>query len=90
MPRKRNHIIDALQSIAAAQAELAETVGKHGKIIESQGKDIAALEKKVMELRNNAIQAEVTSGVPTKDVAMKYGVTPARVSQIAPRKSTPN
>ncbi|RYD96598.1 MAG: hypothetical protein EOP50_06475 [Sphingobacteriales bacterium] len=83
---KKNHILDALKSIAAAQEELQKTVETHSKIIDSQGRDIANLEKKVMELRNNAIQAEVASGVPSKDVAWKYGLTPARVAQIAPRK----
>jgi DNA-directed RNA polymerase specialized sigma subunit len=87
---KKNHILEAVKSIAAAQLELTETVQKHGKIIESQGRDIAELEKKVMELRNNAIQAEIANGVPTKTVADKYGVTSSRVSQIAPRKLTLN
>lgn len=86
MGRKRNHILDAVKSIAAAQAELEETVKKHGKIIESQGLDIAELERKVLELRNNAILAEVANGIPTKEVAQKYGISSARVSQIAPRK----
>lgn len=82
-----NHILDALESIAHAHHELAQTVSNHGKIIESQGKDIAALELRVMDLRNSAIQAEVASGVPTKHVAEKYGVSSARVSQIAPRRN---
>jgi Mg2+ and Co2+ transporter CorA len=83
----KNHILDALNSIAKAQAELEQKVDNHSKIIQSQGQDIAALEVKVMELRNSAIQAEVANGVPTKNVAGKYGVTPSRVSQIAPRKT---
>jgi DNA-directed RNA polymerase specialized sigma subunit len=88
---KKNHILEAVKSIAAAQLELTATVQKHGKIIDSQGHDIAMLERKVMELRNNAIHAEVANGVPTKDVAEKYGVTSSRVSQIAPRsKATLN
>ena len=84
---KKNHILNAITSIAAAQAELEKKVSNKTKIIDSQGFDIAELEKKVMELRNNAICAEVASGVPTKDVAKKYQVSAARVSQIAPRKS---
>jgi Mg2+ and Co2+ transporter CorA len=83
----KNHILNAIESIAKAHKELATTVSSHGKIIESQGKDIAALEQKVMELRNSAMQAEVANGVPTKDVAEKYRLTPARVSQIAPRRN---
>ena len=87
MSRKKNHILSAIDSIAQAHQELERTVSNHGKIIESQGKDIAALEQKVMELRNSAIQAEVANGVPTKSVAEKYGVSSARVSQIAPRRN---
>lgn len=87
MSRKSNHILNALESIAKAHEELAKTVATHGKIIESQGQDIAMLEQKVMELRNSAIQAEVANGVPSKTVADKYGVSSARVSQIAPRRS---
>jgi len=86
----KNHILEAVKSIAAAQAELDKEVKKHGKIIDSQGKDIAMLEMRVMELRNNAIQAEVSNGVATKDVAVKYGVSSARVSQIAPRRQMMN
>lgn len=87
MNKKKNHILSAIESIAHAHQELERTVSNHGKIIESQGKDIAALEQKVMELRNSAIQAEVANGVPTKSVAEKYGVSSARVSQIAPRRN---
>lgn len=88
MSRKKNHILDAVKSIAAAQAELEREVRQHGKILQSQGQDIAVLEERLMELRNNAIQAEIANGVSTKDVAAKYGVSSARVSQIAPRRSS--
>ena len=86
MGRHKNHIIDAPNFIAKAQSELAKTVDKHSLIIESQGQDIAALEQRVMELRNSAIQAEIANGSPTNAVANKYGVSSARVSQIAPRR----
>ena len=84
---KKNHILSALESIAQAHQELERIVSNHCKIIESQGRDIAALEQKVMGFRNSAIQAEIANGVPTKHVAEKYGVSSARVSQIAPRKN---
>ena len=45
MSRKKNHILSAIESIAQAHQELERTVSNHGKIIESQGKDIAALEQ---------------------------------------------
>lgn len=84
---KKNHILDAITSIAAAQAEVEKKVANHAKIIDSQGLNIAELERNVMELRNNIICAEVASGVPTKDVAKKYKMSAARVSQIAPRRN---
>jgi Mg2+ and Co2+ transporter CorA len=81
-----NHILNALESIVKAQREIDERVTKHDKILESQGRDIASLERQVLELRNKAIQAEITNGQRTDDVAKKYGVTSARISQIAPRR----
>lgn len=87
MAKKENHILNALESIAKAQKELQSKVETHDKIIMSQGQDIARLEKQVMELRNQAIRAEVSSGERSDAVAKKYGVTAARVAQIAPRKS---
>lgn len=84
--KQKNHILDALNSIAKAQQELSQRVDTHDKIIESQGRDIARLEKQVLELRNQAIQAEIAVGERTDTVAKKYGLSSARVSQIAPRK----
>lgn len=85
MARTKNHLLNAVKSIAAAQEELEKTVATHAKILDNQGQEIASLERQVMSLRNAAIQAEVAAGAPTKFVAEKYGVSPGRVSQIAPR-----
>ena len=85
MARTKNHLLDAVRSIAAAQAQLENTVAAHAKILDNQGVEIAELERQVMRLRNAAIQAEVSAGAPTKFIAEKYGVSPGRVSQIAPR-----
>lgn len=79
-------MLKALQSIAAAQQELERTVNRHGKIIESQAEQLVSLERQVMELRNRAIRAEIASGKSTKVVAERYELSPARVSQIAPRR----
>lgn len=51
---------------------------------------INELQETVDELRNSAIRGEVASGQKTKDVAGKFGITPARVSQIAPRRKYSN
>ncbi|PJI45909.1 MAG: hypothetical protein CTR55_27135 [Pseudomonas sp.] len=86
MPKKQNYVLVALEAVAKAQQELNAKVDKHEKIIESQGQDIARLEKQVMQLRNQAIQAEIASGERTDATAAKYGVSSSRVAQIAPRK----
>lgn len=49
-------------------------------------KRINTLQETVDNLRDSAIRGEVASGQKTKDVAKKFGVTSARVSQIAPRR----
>ncbi|EFD8929826.1 hypothetical protein RCT21_00070, partial [Escherichia marmotae] len=60
-------------------------IDNHQKIIDSQGRDIAALEKQVIELRNAAIRAEIRAGERTDIVAQRYSLSSSRVSQIAPR-----
>lgn len=87
MARKIDHLKKAMESMIAAQADMEKTVSGHSKILQSQGQDIAKLEQQVMQLRNHAISAEVRSGVPSKTVAEKYGVSAARVTQIAPRRT---
>lgn len=79
-------ITEAMKLIVEEQEEIKKTVENQGKIIENQGFAIAELEKRVQELRNCAIKAEIESGVPTKKVAVRYKITSSRVSQIAPRK----
>jgi hypothetical protein len=43
----KNHILEAVKSIAAAQEQLDKTVEKHGKIIDSQGKILQCLKRKL-------------------------------------------
>ncbi|QHD04230.1 hypothetical protein [Pseudomonas sp. R76] len=86
MPRPpRNYIHAALANLAKAQQQQEKVLNQHTKILTSQGEDIARLETQVKEMRDNAIRAEVNSGVPTKTVAERYNISASRVSQIAPR-----
>lgn len=77
----KNHIIDAINSIAKAQEKLASEVEKQGKIISLHSEEIATLQEKVQEMRDNAIVAELkfSSG---KEVAEKYKLSEGRISQI--------
>jgi len=86
MARQTNHLANAMASLAAAQHEMERTVRGHSQILTAQGQDIASLQQQVMDLRNHAIAAEVRSGVPSKTVAEKYGISAGRVAQIAPRR----
>jgi len=47
---------------------------------------ITRLQQSLDEIRDSAIRGEVASGQKTKDVAEKFGLSSARVSQIAPRR----
>ena len=88
MSRKKtvtDHILEANRSIMAAQEELRKEVEKQGKIIDSHSKEIAELQDKVIEMRDNAIVLELRH-LPGKAVAEKYNLTPGRISQIKKEK----
>ena len=80
-----DHILEANRSIMAAQEELRKEVEKQGKIIDSHSKEIAELQDKVIEMRDNAIVLELKH-LPGKVVAEKYNLTPGRISQIKKEK----
>jgi uncharacterized protein YjbJ (UPF0337 family) len=61
---------------------LARMEAKHDEAALKIGK----LQESLDEIRDSAIRGEVASGQKTKDVAEKFGLSPARVSQIAPRR----
>jgi len=63
---------ERLAKMEAKQDEAAEKIGK--------------LQESLDEIRDSAIRGEAASGQKTKDVAQKFGLSPARVSQIAPRR----
>ncbi|NWO19899.1 sigma factor-like helix-turn-helix DNA-binding protein [Leptotrichia sp. oral taxon 223] len=76
-----NHILRANKAIMAAQEELRKEVEEQGKIIDSHSKDIAELQNKVIEMRDNAIVLELKY-LSGKEVAEKYNLSPGRISQI--------
>lgn len=78
----QTHIANAMASLAKAQEGLAAQVDRHEKIIQSQGRDIAALETRVAELRDTAINHDLAAGLSGREVAAKYGLSEGRISQI--------
>lgn len=51
---------------------------------------IGGLQKSLDDIRDSAIRGEIASGQRTKDVAEKFKLSQARVSQIAPRRKYNN
>jgi len=47
---------------------------------------IRELQRSVDDIRDSAIRGEIASGQRSKDVAKKFSISAARVSQIAPRR----
>lgn len=57
---------------------------------DNSAREIGRLQKSLDDIRDSAIRGEIASGQKTKDVAEKFRITPARVSQIAPRRKYNN
>lgn len=51
---------------------------------------IGRLQQSLDDIRNSAIRGEIASGQKTLDVANKFNLSSARVSQIAPRRKYNN
>lgn len=77
---------DAMESIAQAQAEFQKETNarfeRNEKITESLSREIIELQKELRDMRNSAIRAQAKSGVLKKDIAIEFGLSAARISQI--------
>lgn len=82
MRREARHITAAVHSLAKAQAAMSERIDRHEKIIDSQAREITELQAKVLNIRNAAIKTDLGAGMPGQDVALKYDLSPGRISQI--------
>lgn len=67
--------------------QIFDTLEDHAKKLAEQGERISVLEKKLStSRRNEKIINDVRKGKPSKAIAEEYGISPARVAQIAPRR----
>ena len=57
---------------------------------DNSAQEIGRLQQSLDEIRDSAIRGEIASGQKTKDVAEKFNISSARVSQIAPRRKYNN
>jgi len=65
-----------LNKLEKQQNDSAQTIGR--------------LQQSLDDIRNSAIRGEIASGQKTLDVANKFNLSSARVSQIAPRRKYNN
>jgi DNA-binding NarL/FixJ family response regulator len=79
---EKQHIHNAIASLAKAQSIMSKQLDRHEKILDSQAAEINDLQNTVAELRKCAIKADLAAGTPGIEVARRYGVTPGRISQI--------
>lgn len=94
----------AQELLSQAQEEMAQDINSLKEKQENTDERLAKLEKQqgeaatkinclqqsLDEIRDSAIRGEIASGQKTKDVAGKFKLTSARVSQIAPRRKYNN
>lgn len=80
-------VMSDLYKMRETMNQIFDTLEDHAKKIEDQGNRIAALEKKLStSKRNEKIINDVRKGKLSKEIAEEYGISPARVAQIAPRR----
>lgn len=83
MGKETKFITQAVAALAKAQAAMAERIDRHDKIIDSQAREITELQAQVLSIRNAAINTDLDAGdVGSGEVALKYDLSPGRVSQI--------
>lgn len=82
MGKETKFITQAVAALAKAQAAMAERIDRHDKIIDSQAREIAELQTQVLSIRNAAINTDLDAGMSGREVALKYDLSPGRISQI--------
>lgn len=82
MGKETRYITQAVQALAKAQAAMGDRIDRHEKIIDSQAREITELQAQVLNIRNAAIRTDLDAGMPGREVALKYDLSPGRVSQI--------
>ncbi|MFV8386645.1 hypothetical protein ACNO5E_21310 [Vibrio parahaemolyticus] len=90
MAQKELHSVVTDQGVRLGQQEretqrLNQAVEDMKKVNESQGKEIAELQKKNREQRNETIRMKVAMGIPSKEVAKQHNMSVSNVSNIAPK-----
>lgn len=79
-----------IESLKNSQDQTEERVTQLEKNNDELASKLTSLQGSVDEMRDSAIRGEIASGQKTKDVAIRFRMTPSRISQIAPRRKYNN
>lgn len=79
-----------IESLKNSQDQTEERVTQLEKNNDELASKLTSLQDSVDEMRDSAIRGEIASGQKTKDVAIRFNMTPSRISQIAPRRKYSN
>ncbi|WP_267433575.1 MULTISPECIES: hypothetical protein [Sphingomonas] len=77
---------DDIRKLAERQSDAEARIDKLEKKHDEAVEQIHMLQKSMDDIRDSAIRGEIASGQKSKDTALKFGLSPARISQIAPRR----
>lgn len=80
--KSRKAVSLALNALSEDIESLLNNDKRQDKILDAQAKEIAELQKIVMDIRNAAIVSEVRSRVPYEDISKRYDISKSRISQI--------
>ncbi|MEG3692633.1 hypothetical protein V5098_05830 [Vibrio coralliirubri] len=80
--KSRKAVSIALEALSEDIESLQRNDERQDKILDSQAKEIAELQKTVMSMRNAAIASEAKNRVPYEDIQKRYGISKSRISQI--------
>lgn len=75
-----------IEALKDKQALTDERLAKMEAKQDEAAAKISELQTSLDDIRDSAIRGEIASGQKTKDVAVKFNLSSARVSQIAPRR----
>lgn len=90
MVEAQNQMAQDIESLKNSQDKTEDRVTKLEKNNDELASKIASLQDSMDEMRDSAIRGEIASGQKTKDVAIRFNMTPSRISQIAPRRKYNN
>ena len=86
LQQAQNSMAEDIEQLKEKQTATETRLAKLEKQQDESAQKIQGLQNSLDEIRDSAIRGEIASGQKTKDVATKFGLSSARVSQIAPRR----